>query len=249
MIFRRIIFQALFVGLIAGLLMSLAQSISTTPIIIQAEAFEQEPDMSLVPAEMQVEHSHTHDDEAWAPEDGGERTFYTVLSNVLAGIGFAAMMLAVMSQMQSAGLTRLSLVKGLLWGVAGYIAFFLVPAIGLPPEIPGVEAAAVENRQLWWVMAVLASLIGLGVLAFAPVKFKALGVLALALPFVFKAPHPAGPLFAHPDPAVVSSLTQLHQQFVFAAGATNLVFWLALGVLSAWALNRFVLNGDQEAAH
>ncbi len=29
---------------------------------------------------------HEHDENAWAPQDGPERTFYTVLANVLGGI-------------------------------------------------------------------------------------------------------------------------------------------------------------------
>jgi hypothetical protein len=31
------------------------------------------------------------------------------------------------------------------------------PAIGLPPELPGIEAAALQSRQLWWVATAVAT--------------------------------------------------------------------------------------------
>lgn len=239
MVFRRIIFNAIIVGALAGLLLSVLQIIAVNPIIFAAETFEV------------AEHdhgSHDHSEEAWAPADGGERTFYTVLSNILAGVGFAAVILALMSQFQMQGLTRLNLVKGALWGAAGFVAFFVAPGIGLPPEIPGIEAAPVEHRQTWWALAVFGVGAGLMVLAFAPVKFKALGAVLIALPYLVSAPHLEGPAFTHPDPAAVEALTALHEKFIMMSGISNLVFWLVLGLVSAWVLNRWVLKGFDQYA-
>jgi len=195
-----------------------------------------------VPDVVAQEAGHHHDEEAWGPEDGLERTLYTLLANVLAGIGFAAILLAVMSQLQLQGLTKLSVVKGLAWGAAGFIAFFAAPGIGLPPEIPGIEAAPLDNRQSWWLLTVVASGIGIGTLAFAKSYFKSVGLALLALPYLIGAPHPAGPEFMHPDANAVAILTDLHHQFIIASGVTNLIFWLALGSLCAWAVNRYVLD-------
>jgi len=188
------------------------------------------------------ETGHHHDEEAWGPEDGLERTLYTLLANVLAGIGFAAILLAVMSQLQLQGVTKLSIVKGFAWGAAGFIAFFAAPGIGLPPEIPGIEAAPLENRQSWWLLTVLASGIGIGTLAFAKSYFKLIGLVLIAVPYLIGAPHPTGPEFMHPDANAVAILTDLHHQFIIASGITNLIFWLALGSLCAWAVNRHVLD-------
>ncbi|MCP5163374.1 MAG: CbtA family protein [Hahellaceae bacterium] len=245
MLFRRIILNALFVGVLAGLALSLVQMLTVTPIIFAAETYEV--------AEAVPEGGHTHDqgsepvhehsDSAWAPEDGAERTFYTLLSNVLAGTGFAAVVLALMSQMQMQGVTQLNLIKGLQWGIAGFLAFFVAPGIGLPPEIPGMEAAQIEHRQLWWVIAVVSVGSGLMVLAFASLKLKALGGIAILFPYLLNIPHHDGPAFTHPDPQAIAALTELHQQFVVASGVANLIFWMALGLLAAWVLNRFVLKG------
>jgi len=206
----------------------------------------------MVPALMSAAadgHSdHSHDAEAWAPAEGGERTFYTFVSNILAAIGFSAVLLALMVQTHMQGLTRITPLKGLAWGAAGFIALFVVPAIGLPPEIPGMEAAAIENRQGWWLLAVSAAVAGLACLAFAPTKFKTLGLVVMALPYLVGAPHPQGPAISHPDAQAVTELTQLHADFVVASAFTNLIFWLVLGLISAYLLNRKLLIRDLAVA-
>jgi len=245
MLFRRIIFSALLVGLLSGLLFTVVQSLSVSPIIFAAEQYEvAEPvvESALSGAHEHHHGGHEHNEEAWGPEDGLERFSYTLLSNVLAGIGFAAVLLSIMSQFQIQGLAKLSPAKGLLWGVAGFIAFFAAPGIGLPPEIPGIEAAPLEHRQLWWVLTVLASAVGLALIAFANGGYKAIGLVIIALPFMIGAPHPTGPEFSHPDASAVAILQDLHHQFILASSAANLVFWLAIGALSALALKRFVLK-------
>ena len=238
MIFRRIIYNALFVGLLTGLLLTAIQLVSVNPIIFAAEAYE-----------IEEAHDHgEHDHEAWAPQDGVERTVATAIANISASIGFAAIMLALMSQIQMSqvranNLQPTNLLKGCLWGLAGFFTVFVAPGIGLPPEIPGIQAAAVEHRQVWWILAVICAGIGLAIIAFAAMKLKATGLIFLVLPYLVGAPHIKGPEFTHPDPAAVSALEQLHQQFIIASGVTNLLFWLALGVSCAWVLNRWVLQG------
>lgn len=232
--FRRMVLNSLLVGLFAGLLLSGIQIVAVNPIIFAAESYEM-PDLVALDAHDHEGHDH-HGQEAWTPQDGAERTFYTVVSNVLAGIGFALVLAALMSQFQS----RLTLMKGLIWGAGGYIAFFLAPAVGMPPEIPGIEAPPVEYRQLWWMAAVIGVGTGLLVLFFAPLKFKAVGVLLAATPYLLPIPHVPGPTFIYPDPAEVEQLKALHQQFIFATAGANLVFWIALGVICAWFLSRMV---------
>lgn len=226
-------------GFLAGLVLTVAQVASVNPIIFAAEAFE---------VEQAHDHAtHDHAEKAWTPEDGAERTGYTVLANILVGIGFAALLLAVMSQMQLQGLTRLSVLKGLAWGAAGFLAFFVAPGMGLPPEIPGIEAAPVEHRQTWWLFAVVCVGAGLMVLSFVPLKYKGLGAVLVVLPYLVEIPHAQGPVFSHPDAETVEALTQLHQQFIIASGLSSFVFWLVLGGLSAWVLNAWILRGVQPA--
>ena len=142
--------------------------------------------------------------------------------------------------------------QGSLWGLAGFTALFLAPAIGLPPEIPGMVGAAVEHRQIWWALCALSVAIGLGILAFAPVRVKATGLLFLAIPYIVRAPQIDAPMFRHPDPSVVQTLVDLHQQFVFISAISNLIFWLVLGLACRFAFNRWFIDiplaGDQTGA-
>ncbi len=243
MIFRNIILTSLLLGLLAGSLLTLLQIVAVNPIIFAAEAYEEKAAPEVAHSHSHDHsHAHSHDAEAWAPADGFERGGYSFVANVLAAIGFAALLLAIMSQLQLQRLTQLSLLRGLLWGLAGFGVFFLMPALGLPPEIPGVEAAAIEHRQIWWLLAVVTGIAGLALLAFAPVKYKLIGPLLLALPFIIGAPHAGGPEFSHADPQAVAALMALHQEFIVASGLSNLLFWLALGPASVWCLQRWIVK-------
>ncbi|MFT7372734.1 MAG: cobalt transporter subunit CbtA [Oleiphilaceae bacterium] len=248
MLFRRIIFSAMCIGLLSGLLFSVVQYFGVSPIILAAEQYEIFEDQAA-PVEShhhgeELSGGHHHNTEAWSPSDGIERSLYSLLSNVLAGIGFAAIVLSIMCQLQLKGWVTFSPMKGLIFGLAGFLAFFAMPGIGLPPEIPGIEAAPLDNRQTWWLLSVIVSGLGLGILALAKWGYKILGVLCIALPFLVGAPHSTGPEFGQADERVVAILMDLHQQFILASGMTNLVFWLALGLLCAWGLNRMVLHDD-----
>src|ERR1700745_2045609 len=54
---------------------------------------------------------------------------------------------------------------GLFWGLAGFATFTLAPGLGLPPELPGTEAAPLLQRQLWWVTTAAATGGGMALLA------------------------------------------------------------------------------------
>ena len=239
MIFSRIIYSAILIGIVTGVLLSCLQVVSLNPIIFAAETYEVE---AAVSSSSDAHSDHSHDGAVWAPTDGFERTAYTFLANVLASTGFAAIMLALMNQFWLSRKRPISWSQGMLWGLAGYGALFLGPAIGLPPEIPGAVAAPVEHRQLWWALSAASVSIGLGIFAFSAVKLKALGLLFLALPYVVGAPHTPGAMFQHPDPVAIEALVSLHQQFVVISGITNLVFWLLLGLACRLAFNRWFRN-------
>ncbi|WP_250656020.1 CbtA family protein [Alkalimarinus coralli] len=185
---------------------------------------------------------HSHDPEAWGPEDGAERTFFTFLSSTLMAIGFS---LVVISGMALSGKT--SPVAGLLWGLAGYLSFFVSPSLGLPPEIPGMEAAALEGRQSWWLLAVTFTSLGLGLLAFGKGALRWGGLLVIAIPHILGAPQPAMHGFAHPDANAVAALEALVGQFVMATTVVNGVFWVCLGLLSAIAINTLFKLPDEES--
>lgn len=235
--FKRIAQTAGFSGLLAAIVLTLLQSLWVTPLILQAETYENSPASAPVAEHSHAaahEHAHeaaepaahSHDSEAWAPQDGWQRTLSTGLSNLVVAIGFA-LMLAGLFTLRAPNKTW----QGLLWGFAGFATFCLAPAAGLPPEVPGTAAADLVQRQSWWIGTALATATGLGLLAFA--KHWTLRVAGLVLLAV---PH----LIGAPQPEVHSSLAPeaLAQQFVVASLVTNALFWSALGLTSAWLFSR-----------
>ena len=92
-------------------------------------------------------HDEGEDSTEWFPDEGLERTFYTSGSNIVTGVAFALVLVGVF-------LLRgkpVDLNQGFLWGAAGFVVFSAAPALGLPPELPGMTAATLGSRQLWWV--------------------------------------------------------------------------------------------------
>lgn len=247
MLFRRIVLYALLVGASAGLLLTAVQWWQVIPIIHSAERFEGEA--ATAPAHeiaghqhtgherQQVGHEHSADD--WEPAAGVERTSFTVLAKVLTAIGFALVLLPVMvvSTRPTAG-SKINWSKGLFWGAAGYAVFYLAPALGLPPEVPGAVAAPLEARQLWWLFAVTCTAAGLAGAAFgkSPWRWAALGLLVL--PHVVGAPYSPVAAFSEHSAAAAAELERLADQFIGATAIANGVFWLALGLVSIWAVER-----------
>ena len=170
-------------------------------------------------------HHHDHGG-AWAPHDGLERTFWTGVSNVATAIGFALLLVAVFAWRGGATWRR-----GLLWGAAGFFVFFVSPAIGMRPEVPGAFAAGLLDRQLWWLLAVACSATGVVLLLLAPRALaKVGGAVLIVVPHLVGAPHP--------EVEGGNAPGSLADSFAVAAAATNAAFWLVLGVVSAVAFGR-----------
>ncbi len=207
------------------------------------KALKQNTDASTpaTDAHIQEHQGHSHDPEAWGPEDGAERTFFTFLSTILMAIGFA---LVIISGMSLSGAN--SIKAGFLWGLAGYAAFFLAPSLGLPPEIPGMEAAALEGRQSWWLLAVTFTALGLGLLAFGKGTLRWGGLLVVAIPHILGAPQPEMHGFAHPDANTIAALEALVDQFVMITTLVNGVFWICLGLLCAITINTLFKLPNEE---
>lgn len=254
MIFRQIVFYALLVGVLSGLVLTIAQTWQVVPIIHSAEVFEAEA--ASVPA---IEHAgqlasahdlvHQHSANEWAPVNGIERTAYTLLSNVLTAFGFALAMLVVMvasSSLKRNGEARFDWKSGLVWGAAGYLVFWLSPALGLPPEIPLAATADLEARQIWWLFTVVSTAAGLAGLAFGKAPWCWAAPLLILVPHLVGAPHAPGAMFAEQSPQAAMQLEQLAQQFIGATAIANLVFWLVLGLVSAWAVRRIVTASANE---
>ena len=216
-VFRTIVLAAALAGLLGGLLLTVLQHVGTLPLIAQAEVLEQ-----AVPAA-----GHEHGGEAWAPRDGIERAGYTLLANIVTGVAFALLLVAGFVLSRRAIGWR----EGLLWGIGGFAVFALAPSLGLPPELPGMAAAPLGPRQVWWVGTAVATAAGLGLLAFRREPgWTVLAVALLVAPHLIGAPQPEDGHDQVPH--------ALAHRFVVAVLVTSFLFWLALGVLSALCFAR-----------
>ncbi len=223
----RIFLPAVIAGLIAGAFLTGLQHIEVIPLIYQAETYENQAASG---------HSHdthandAHEVESWAPGDGLERAALTLLANIVATIGFG-LLLSVAFVVLAAKGRAVAWRAGLLWGLAGFAIFNFAPALGLPPELPGNEAAALEGRQGWWILTVVLTALGLGLIAFArPLYLRALGGVALVIPHLIGAPTPDHHGGLAPE--------EMAERFVYASLATSAAFWLALGPLTAFLHQR-----------
>lgn len=229
---KRIARTAGFAGLLAAIVLTLLQSLWVTPLILQAEGFEvAEPAVIEQSHDATAAHDHgasghSHDGEAWAPEDGWQRLLSTGLSNLVVAVGFA-LMLAGLFTLRAPEKTW----QGLLWGLAGFATFVLAPSSGLPPELPGTAAADLLLRQYWWIGTAASTAAGLALLAFGGNwMLRILGVAILALPHLLGAPQPEVHESLAPE--------ALEHQFILASLLTNAAFWAALGLTAAWFYGR-----------
>jgi len=220
-VLRRIVAAAALAGITAGLSLTVVQHFAVAPLLRAAEVYEEAAIAASAPV-----HAHGGTASAWSPDEGWSRTLATALANVVLATGFALLLAAGMALRRMAGARA-----GVLWGIAGFLVFFVTPSIGLPPELPGSIAAPLHVREVWWIATVAATAIGLWLIAFGTNPlYRLLGVIVLC------APHVAG---APPAPEEVSALpSALVLQFRYAAYSVNAMLWLVLGGLVGVTLRK-----------
>ena len=261
----RIARTALVAGAVAGILAWGAHQLRAVPLILQAETYElaasdprvEEPggsrrqnigggDSPAAPASIpspaapaalplaanaQAVHPDAHADNPL------RRHALGFLASALVGIGYAFILVgAIVLRGQ-----RVDWRAGALWGLGGFVAFAAAPALGLPPELPGMSAAAVGPRQVWWLATALASAAGLAALVFAGrIPWRAAGAVLVVLPHLVGAPKivpESGPLPA-----------ELAAEFAIVALLTSAMFWLALGATAGHLLGRSEPSAQAETA-
>ena len=245
----RVLSAGLLAGLLAGLAIAILQVFTTTPLILEAEVYENAAPAkaaalsgSLVSnaAFMMPDHGHgagvinVHGDAHGAGAPGGEglgggreRLTSTALATVGAAVGLAFLLLGGMLISGDEIDTR----RALAWAACGFLVTGLAPAAGLPPELPGMAAADLYERQAWW--ALTAAVTALSLWLFLRTNSWMGQVAALVLlvaPHVLGAPHLAP---GDVEPSRVPA--ELAARFAAMSLAVHAALWLvtafALGTL------------------
>ena len=107
--FRRLILIAVASGTFSGLVWFGLQYFTVIPLIEAAERYETAAHDAAHGA------SHQHD-EGWQPAGGWQRNSFTALATVLTGIGFASILVALVTLARR----RLDVKRGALWGLAAF---------------------------------------------------------------------------------------------------------------------------------
>ena len=178
--FQRMLTGALFAGAAAGLIAALLHFAFVQQVILLGEQYESGELVHFQNAMPAPDgHAHDHGDDHAHDEghaDGAaqahgaagsdlQRNALTVAFTVLIYVSYAVMLFAGFGLAESTG-RRIDAQTGLLWGLTGFAAFQLAPAMGLPPELPGTVAADLAERQVWWWMTVGLTAGGISLLAY-----------------------------------------------------------------------------------
>ena len=231
----RIARTALIAGAIAGIFAWGAHQLRAVPLILEAETYEHAAGSTAASAPAAISHpgaqAAAHDDNPL------RRHALGFLASALVGIGYAFVLVGAIVLRGRTVDWR----AGALWGLAGFVAFTAAPALGLPPELPGMSAAAVVPRQVWWLATALATSAGLAALVFAErIPWRVAGAVLVLLPHLVGAPKvvpESGPLPA-----------ELAAEFAVVALLTSAMFWLALGATAGHLLGRSESPAQAETA-
>jgi cobalt transporter subunit CbtA len=215
---KKLVTSALFAGFAAGLIAAALQIVLLVPLILEAELYE--TGMLIHFGDI----SKPMPDVEW--EYDWVRNGWTVLSAATVFIGFAFILVAAMAFAEQKGVT-ITTRNGILWGLAGAAAIQIAPSLGLAPELPGMIAAELAPRQIWWVGTVIATIVGLSAIAFGTNWMVwGPGLVIMVVPHIIGAPHP--------DVFGGSVPPELAAEFAGRSLGVGAISWAVLGILSAY---------------
>ena len=249
MLFSRLVWCALLTALLVGSVQFVIGRWHAVPIIQAAEVFEsRKPQTGHVHTHEQTSTTdHAHDEPEAAEPTAGERAAWTWVAHVLHSFSMALLMFAVMGwwvwkRGAPMGTARLALAVA----AAGLLSLDVWPALGLPAELPGMDAASLGSRQAWWVLAAVSAALACSVLAGVAMKnvanhWRWLAAAALlALPFVVGVPQPLGDVLTGFDAQSRAQIQALEREFIWATGWTFLSFWVSIAIVGGLVFARWL---------
>ncbi len=228
--FQKMFASAVFAGFGAGLIAALLHITLMAPIIVEAEKYES----GAVVHYGEPIGNAAEIAEAWAEGDESafSRNFQSILWTLGTYVGFAFMLVAGFGLAENAG-HRITARNGMIWGAAGYAAFYLAPSIGLPPELPGAAAADLTARQIWQISTMVATGAGIAAISFGKNGLVwGAGIVAIALPHIIGAP-------GFDDYTGVTP-PEMAAHFASVTLGLGVVSWVVMGLIAGyfWSLSQ-----------
>lgn len=228
--FSKIVTSALFAGAVAGLIAGLLQLVFVQPVLLHAELYEG-GELLHFGADPVTMHPVL-------PGFDAVRDGLSLIFTMLTYTGYALILLALMSVAEARG-ARIDARTGMVWGIAGFVMFHLAPAFSLAPEVPGVAAADVDARQVWWFATAAAAGIALWLIAFTRAwPLWIVAVVLLAAPHLIGAPEPDS--FAGTAPPELAGL------FAARALGVGMAAWVLLGSFAGFFWQREMAQAAEE---
>lgn len=260
----RLVSAALVAGFLAAVVATGLELALTSPLILKAETYEgqaasaasprpyvtnavavrpvalpsavwggERHDALLTPVHGGESHDHSGTAEEWQPAPGLQRMAFTGLATLIGGVGYALLLGAAMLALRREPRPE----TGLALGIAGFATLALAPAVGLPPELPGMASAPLGLRQAWWLVTVIATGLGLYLILVRRAAVTIVGGLVLIV-----APHVAGaPLVTEAESRLPAAYAA---QFAARSLAIGFVFWAVIGLAYGWAWTLFGRRAD-----
>jgi cobalt transporter subunit CbtA len=231
---KRMIVSAVFAGVAAGLIAALLHFAFVQKYILLGEMYETgavthfssgssahdhaEP---VADTEPLVEPAAGHSDHHAIGAADWQRNGLTALFMLILYTSYGLLLTAGFAFANSLG-RKIGPSEGMMWGLTGFAAFQLAPAMGLAPELPGTIAADLGARQVWWWGTVIGTGSGIALLAYGrKIWMFVLAGALLALPHVIGAPEPEGYFGAAPP--------EIAAAFAARVLGVALVVWACLG--------------------
>ena len=221
---QKILVSALVAGAVAGFLAALLQFGFVIPLLLEGELYESGARVHFADGFIESE--------AGASPIGWDlgRHGLTVAFNLIAWIGFALILVALMALGARRGIA-ITPGTGALWGVMAFLAVHLAPAASLPPELPGTTAAEVSSRYVWWAGTIITAALALAALVFRPGLPAVIVAAVLILgPHIIGAPHL--------DRYFGVAAPELAAQFVSRTLGVAALTWAILGAVAGWMWDR-----------
>lgn len=230
---KHMLSSALIAGFAAGLIFALLQFVFLQPDIVLAEQYESGAlthFSGVGPNGAADDHAHdagtegiAHDHPAGPEISALQRQGLTVLFSVLTYCGYGLVLMAAIQGAEQLGV-KIGPAQGLLWGLAGFMSFQMMPALGLAPELPGTPGPDLAARQIWWAATAIATAVGLWFMAYGgPIWQRVAGAGVLAAPHIWGAPQAT--VFGGVAPPELASAFTAHSLGV------GMITWAVLGGL------------------
>ena len=211
--------SAVLAGAAAGVISGIFQVAFVQPVLLHAELYETGQIVHFKDGAIQSD---------WVDAGAFDavRDGLSLLFTALIYTGFGLVLVAAMALAEERG-HPITVRNGVIWGGAGFVAVQLAPAFGLPPEVPGVAAADLGARQIWWFATVGSAAVALWLLAFGkPGVSWAVAAALLLAPQIVGAPHPD--VLYGPAPPEIGA------QFAARSLGVGFVSWIILGVTASY---------------